>query len=104
MPASAYPTNGGPPDPTRQSRSCIPLRLPPAATGSTFPYKAKETCVSEELDSPTSAVTTAVIAAADQYHAGIVVDDPAATMAQLTELLGYEWCDPIGGTVTVGLP
>jgi hypothetical protein len=42
--------------------------------------------------------------AADQYHVGIISDDPAATMAQLTELLGYEWCDPIGGTVIVGTP
>jgi hypothetical protein len=42
--------------------------------------------------------------AADQYHVGIIADDPAATMAQLTQLLGYEWCDPIGGTITVGTP
>ena len=40
---------------------------------------------------------------ADQYHVGIVADDPAATMAQLSQLLGYEWCDEIGGTITVGL-
>jgi hypothetical protein len=42
--------------------------------------------------------------AADQYHVGIVADDPAATMAQLTQLLGYEWCDQIGGTIPVALP
>lgn len=52
--------------------------------------------MSEESDSSLSA--------ADQYHVGIIADDPAATMAQLTELLGYEWCDPIGGTITVGTP
>jgi hypothetical protein len=50
----------------------------------------------EEQDSP--------LGVADQYHVGIVVDDPAATMAQLTGLLGYEWADPIGGTITVSLP
>jgi catechol 2,3-dioxygenase-like lactoylglutathione lyase family enzyme len=57
---------------------------------------AKEVCMSEESDSPLSV--------ADQYHAGIVVADPAATMAQLTDLLGYEWADQMGGTVTVSLP
>jgi hypothetical protein len=41
---------------------------------------------------------------ADQYHVGIVADDPAATMAQLTRLLGYEWGDELGATITVGLP
>jgi hypothetical protein len=40
----------------------------------------------------------------DQYHVGIVADDPAATMARLTRLLGYQWCDQLGATVTVGLP
>jgi hypothetical protein len=44
------------------------------------------------------------LSAADQYHVGIVADDPAATMAQLTQILGYEWCDQIGGTITVALP
>ncbi|HEY6791160.1 MAG TPA: VOC family protein [Trebonia sp.] len=44
------------------------------------------------------------LSAADQYHVGIVADDPAATMAQLTQLLGYEWCDQIGGAITVALP
>jgi hypothetical protein len=42
--------------------------------------------------------------AEDQYHVGIVSDDPAATMARLTDLLGYQWADPIGGPVSVGLP
>lgn len=42
--------------------------------------------------------------AEDQYHVGIVSDDPAATMARLTGLLGYQWADPIGGPVSVSLP
>ncbi|HUN34812.1 MAG TPA: VOC family protein [Trebonia sp.] len=52
--------------------------------------------MSEEPDSPLSA--------ADQYHVGIVADDPVATMAQLTEVLGYRWADEIGGPITVSLP
>jgi catechol 2,3-dioxygenase-like lactoylglutathione lyase family enzyme len=52
--------------------------------------------MNEECGSPLNA--------ADHYHIGIVADDPAATMAQLTQLLGYEWCDQIGATITVGLP
>jgi hypothetical protein len=40
----------------------------------------------------------------DHYHAGIVSDDPAATMARLTKLLGYQWADPIGGPVSVSFP
>jgi hypothetical protein len=36
--------------------------------------------MSEEPHSPLSA--------ADRYHVGIVADDPAATMAQLTDVLG----------------
>jgi catechol 2,3-dioxygenase-like lactoylglutathione lyase family enzyme len=57
---------------------------------------AKEVHVTEESGSPLNA--------ADQYHVGLVVDDPLATMAQLTDLLGYEWADQIGGTITVSLP
>jgi hypothetical protein len=34
-----------------------------------------------------------LLAAVDQYHAGIVSDDPGATMAQLAEVLGC----PAGG-------
>jgi hypothetical protein len=60
--------------------------------------------MSEEHGSPPGAAPGTALNAADQYHVGIVVDDPAATMAQLTELLGYQWCDPIGGIITVGLP
>lgn len=47
---------------------------------------------------------TSLLSAADQYHAGIVVDDPVATMAQLTDVLGYEWADEIGGSITVSVP
>jgi Glyoxalase/Bleomycin resistance protein/Dioxygenase superfamily len=57
---------------------------------------AKEIFMSEE---PTS-----LLSPGDQYHVGIVVDDPAAIMAELTSVLGYEWADQIGGTVTVSLP
>jgi len=42
--------------------------------------------------------------AEDQYHVGIVSDDPAATMARLTESLGYQCADLIGGPVSVSLP
>ena len=36
----------------------------------------------------------------DQFHAGIVVDNLEAAMADLTALFGYEWCQ----TLTVPLP
>jgi catechol 2,3-dioxygenase-like lactoylglutathione lyase family enzyme len=45
-----------------------------------------------------------VLAAADLYHVGIVSDDPAATMAWLSEVLGCAWGEPMGGLITVGLP
>lgn len=51
-----------------------------------------------------SAETEATMAAGDQFHVGIVVDDPAATMAELTALFGYEWGEEIGGPVSVRLP
>lgn len=38
--------------------------------------------------------------ASDQFHAGVVVDNLAAAMGDLTELFGYEWCP----TLTVPLP
>jgi hypothetical protein len=44
------------------------------------------------------------VRAADQFHVGIVVDDLAATLAELTDLFGYEWCDEIGGPTPVQLP
>jgi len=31
--------------------------------------------------------------AEDQFHIGIVVEDFGAALSELTELLGYEWCD-----------
>lgn len=42
--------------------------------------------------------------ATDQFHVGIVAADPHATMAELTAIFGYQWCDPMGGTSTVTLP
>jgi hypothetical protein len=30
--------------------------------------------------------------AADQFHVGIVVEDFESTLAELSELFGYEWC------------
>ena len=41
---------------------------------------------------------------ADQFHVGIVVDDVAATLAELSALFGYEWCEEIGGRSPVQLP
>ncbi len=40
----------------------------------------------------------------DQFHAGIVADNPAAVMAELTASFGYEWCEQMGGTTSVRLP
>jgi hypothetical protein len=42
--------------------------------------------------------------AADQFHIGIVVDDPQATMSQLSAVFGYEWGERMGGQVPVSLP
>ena len=33
--------------------------------------------------------------AADQFHVGIVVDDLEASLAQFSDLFGFEWCDAI---------
>jgi hypothetical protein len=44
------------------------------------------------------------VRAADQFHAGIVVDDFDATLGGLTELFGYEWGEEIRATVPVQLP
>jgi len=41
---------------------------------------------------------------ADQFHAGIVVDDLAAAQADLTELFGYEWCPTLALQTPVVLP
>ena len=41
--------------------------------------------------------------AADQFHAGIVVDDLEASLIDLAELFGYEWCEPISVSTPVVL-
>ena len=41
--------------------------------------------------------------AADHYHLGIVVEDYEATLAQLTELFGYRWCEEMDITLPVRL-
>ena len=51
-----------------------------------------------------TAESGAGMTAADQFHVGIVVDDPAATMSDLTALFGYEWADELGGVVSVSGP
>lgn len=45
-----------------------------------------------------------LLAAVDQYHVGIVSDDPAATMAWLTGVLGCAWGEPLSGVITAALP
>lgn len=40
----------------------------------------------------------------DQFHVGFVVDDLATAAAELTELLGYQWCEEIGAPAQVLLP
>ncbi len=40
----------------------------------------------------------------DQFHAGIVVDDLDTTLAQLSDLFGYEWCEEIAVPTLVALP
>jgi Glyoxalase/Bleomycin resistance protein/Dioxygenase superfamily len=42
--------------------------------------------------------------AEDLFHTGIVVDDVDATLAQLTDLFGYEWCETIAMPTPVALP
>jgi hypothetical protein len=42
--------------------------------------------------------------AADQFHVGIVTDDVDATLAELTELFGYDWCNEIAMSIPVSLP
>ncbi len=41
--------------------------------------------------------------AEDQFHVGIVVDDIDATTAQLTDVLGYTWCDEMVAQTPVAL-
>lgn len=42
--------------------------------------------------------------AEDQFHVGIVFDDLDATLAQLSDLFGYEWCDEMAAPTPVALP
>jgi hypothetical protein len=42
--------------------------------------------------------------AEDQFHVGIVVDDFEGTVATLSDLFGYEWCDEMGAATPVRLP
>ncbi len=42
--------------------------------------------------------------AADQFHLGIVTDRFERCLNDLTDLLGYEWCDEIGFPIPVELP
>lgn len=42
--------------------------------------------------------------AEDQFHVGIVVDDFEATLAHLSELFGYLWCDEMALPTPVTLP
>jgi hypothetical protein len=44
------------------------------------------------------------VRAADQFHVGIVVDDLDATLAEMADLLGYEWCPQISVETPVILP
>jgi hypothetical protein len=41
---------------------------------------------------------------ADQFHAGIVVDDLPGALADLTEMFGYEWCPTLALETPVVLP
>lgn len=41
--------------------------------------------------------------AEDQFHVGIVVDDLDATVAQLADVLGYQWCDEMVAATPVAL-
>jgi hypothetical protein len=41
--------------------------------------------------------------AEDQFHVGIVVDDLEATVTQLADLFGYEWCDEMVAPTPVAL-
>jgi hypothetical protein len=49
-------------------------------------------------------IKNAILNPDDQFHIGIVAADLEATVARLTEVLGYEWGPEIGGPVSVGLP
>ncbi|MGP0031632.1 MAG: VOC family protein [Acidimicrobiales bacterium] len=40
----------------------------------------------------------------DQFHVGIVVDDLESALADLTQLFGYRWCEPISVSTPVVFP
>jgi hypothetical protein len=40
----------------------------------------------------------------DQFHIGIVVDDFEGSLAALTDLFGYQWCEEMGAEIPVMLP
>ncbi|WP_436791824.1 VOC family protein [Yinghuangia sp. YIM S10712] len=42
--------------------------------------------------------------AEDQFHTGIVADDFEATLAELSDAFGYEWCMDMGTSTTVTVP
>lgn len=42
--------------------------------------------------------------AADQFHIGIVVDDFESTLAELSAIFGYQWCEEMASSVQVQLP
>jgi hypothetical protein len=44
------------------------------------------------------------VRAEDQFHIGIVVEDLESALEELSELLGYEFCDQIGGPIAVNGP
>ncbi|WP_245567930.1 VOC family protein [Nocardia jiangxiensis] len=49
-------------------------------------------------------IKNAILDPGDQFHIGIVAADFEATVARLTEVLGYEWGPEVGGAVAVDLP
>jgi hypothetical protein len=44
------------------------------------------------------------VKAHDHFHVGIVVEDYESTLAHLTELFGYHWCEEMDVTLPVRLP
>ena len=40
----------------------------------------------------------------DQFHVGVVVEDFEGTLATLTDLFGYEWCEEVRAPTQVVLP
>jgi hypothetical protein len=44
------------------------------------------------------------VRAEDQFHTGVVVDDLESSLAELSDLFGYEWCDEVRVPTPVMLP